>query len=86
MVNQWFVFWVVVGVSDCWCGENEKPDHVEFIFPPPQDVQSPQGCFQVVSGKFVCLFGARIASSSYYMQVPRIFQKSPSFHVQVPVL
>lgn len=23
----------------------------------------------------VCLFGARIASSSYYMQVPRIFQK-----------
>lgn len=31
--------------------------------------------FQVASGKFVCLLGVCIASSSYYMQVPRIFQK-----------
>lgn len=27
------------------CVETEKPDYVEFSFPPCQDVQSPQGCW-----------------------------------------
>lgn len=72
--------------------EKIKPDHVESLSPSPQDVQSPQGLRQAsrLSDELglVVFVGVCIASSSYYMQVPHIFQSPPPpflFHVQVPV-
>lgn len=75
-----------------WCVEKQKPDHLEFLLPTLQDVQSPQGrrCRSrvVEFGLAVLWVCARNEFFLLYASSPCTSGPLPpahAFHVQVPM-